>query len=276
MRDFCFATNFDPREELPICLVPDLVALGKWEVNEKIVSIAKGCKRGAALKPENIHLLEDCRYFGERRPDLNEPDAYRPRVLSQNLLDKEHKNDTEPGVTTERPVIVEPPFRDVYNKTCPADGITELIQLLSIRLNHDFTAETQLLWPTVPEHIWRTEMLDLVYDIAMTVVPANIVPPLYLMMMREFMVHHLSNAYVLLIIFNNYYVSVVSKCGETVSAYAHLKKKDNNFLRIHVCLCTQRPKVEDEGGSTARHSGIFYRHRDLRLGQMCPTLGRLS
>lgn len=68
-KSYCFATNFDTREKLPICVVPDIesTAVGK---PIEIANIHKGCLK--TTKPEDLISLQDCVYFGERRPDPNE------------------------------------------------------------------------------------------------------------------------------------------------------------------------------------------------------------
>lgn len=74
----------------------------------------------------------------------------------------------------------------------PSKAAEEFIMLLEIRLKHDFSSQTQLLWPTIETDVWKTEILDQTWDIAMAIVPSEIVPMEYLQMIREFMVYHLS------------------------------------------------------------------------------------
>jgi len=74
----------------------------------------------------------------------------------------------------------------------PSKATEEFIMLLEIRLKHDFTSQTQLLWPTIKSDVWKTEILDKTYEVAMSVIPDKIVPREYLQMIREFMVYHLS------------------------------------------------------------------------------------
>jgi hypothetical protein len=65
-KTYCFATNFDPREKLPICLVADVsnTVVGK---PLEIVNIHKGCL--STLKAEDLISLEDCKYkYNDEKP----------------------------------------------------------------------------------------------------------------------------------------------------------------------------------------------------------------
>jgi hypothetical protein len=69
-KKYCLATNFDAREPLPICFVPDLVGLGLWAENVTISMIGKGCEPTVTAK--EVALLENCKYFGEKSADTNQ------------------------------------------------------------------------------------------------------------------------------------------------------------------------------------------------------------
>jgi hypothetical protein len=119
---------------------------------------------------------------------INSPtDGHRIRVLSENVLDPNYKKNKDPPMERDR-------LGDSkFDKKCPPDAeLKEFITLLTVRLNHDFGAPNQLLWPGRTEDIHKTTLLDLTWDIAMDLIPPEIVPPEFLSIMREFFVYHMS------------------------------------------------------------------------------------
>lgn len=68
-------------------------------------------------------------------------------------------------------------------------------KLTYLRYSHDFSNPVQTLWPERQQDIWKTEVLDMVYHIAIISIPVDIVPTIYLQILREFTMFHLDAAW---------------------------------------------------------------------------------
>ncbi|ODM99394.1 hypothetical protein Ocin01_07280 [Orchesella cincta] len=164
-------------ESIPICYSPDL---DQYRVSDfETVAVASDCpgEHDEAIVA-NFKLLT-CKEFGsENIEPLQPPSAIMGRSLGDEGTGE---------------AVLECRKKSPLNTTKFTEDQSKLIlDLLKLRLDHDFDSDEQTLWPDAKEDLWKVIPLDTAFDIMLHTVPDNIVNTKYLRIIREFTVFHLN------------------------------------------------------------------------------------
>ncbi|CAL8143038.1 unnamed protein product [Orchesella dallaii] len=163
-------------ESLPICYSPDL---DRYSIpNFQTVAVKPDCpdEHDAAITA-NFRLFT-CKQFGsEDIEQLQSPTGIMGRSLGGGAGE----------------AVLECRKTDPLNRTKFTEDQSKLIlDLLQLRLVHDFNSLEQTLWPDAKEDLWRVIPLDTAFDIMIMTVPNHVVNLNYLRVLREFTVFHLN------------------------------------------------------------------------------------
>ncbi|ODM94587.1 hypothetical protein Ocin01_12094 [Orchesella cincta] len=166
----CVRPKFDPKEKFPICLLPNFKSTNIKKLGLYLRKATKGCKEEEV--GTSIIDINNCHYWGGKVP----PSKYKPLTF---------EDDDAVG-------------RSDANSMCSGDGseaMKETMRLYKAVLTNSFDELVLLEWKDIGKSTWKLELLDTVFEIALTAVPGDIITFNYINRIRELFIYQLSKAW---------------------------------------------------------------------------------
>jgi len=144
----------------------------------------------------SLKLSEGYNLVGEPYNYLNTPPTKKPKIST--TTDRNGGGGGGGGGGTDEPDLGDRNRTDTtpdpfVNMKCPNKEIEQYALLLATRFNHDFEGEEQILWPARKGDIWKAELVDAVFHIAMNLLTQSFVPRRFLLLVREIAMYEFSN-----------------------------------------------------------------------------------